>query len=65
MIYRFSCENCKKNFEVEIPMDAYKKEKDNQFCPICNSKMTRVLEWTGVAIGSGDGWFGKKGGNVI
>lgn len=65
MIYEFKCPACKKELEIDIPMKDYDKEKDKQLCPECNSKITRVLSWKGVAIGSGDGWFGKAGGNVI
>ena len=65
MKYNFKCGNCKKIFEKEIPIADYDKEKNNQTCPICNCKLLRVIEWQGIAEGSGDGWFGKTTGNVI
>lgn len=65
MNYDFKCENCNKTVEVDINMNDYDKEKNNQFCPVCHSKMNRVLNWSGVAIGKGEGWFGKAGSNVI
>ena len=43
----------------------YDKEKNNQKCPECNEKLDRVIEWQGIAEGGGDGWYGKKGSNVI
>lgn len=36
--------------------------KDKQKCPYCHKKLERVLEWSGVATGSGDGWFGRSNG---
>ena len=45
-------------------MNQYDTEKNNQIC-ICGAKMERVIEWSGIAEGKGDGWFGKAGGNVI
>ncbi len=65
MFYNFKCKSCGKTFEVEIPIKAYDTEKDNQTCPDCNGKMERVIEWEGIASGSGEGWFGARGGNVI
>ncbi len=65
MFYNFKCKSCGKTFEVEIPIKAYDTEKDNQTCPDCNGKMERVIEWQGIASGSGEGWFGARGGNVI
>ena len=49
MIYNFSCQKCKKKFEIDIPMKDYDKEKNNQVCPECNGKMQRVIEWEGLA----------------
>ena len=45
MIYNFGCQKCKKEFEIDIPMKDYSKEKNNQVCPECKSKMDRVIEW--------------------
>ena len=49
MTYQFSCEQCSKTIEVEIPMSEYNSQKDKQFCPDCNSKLKRVIEWNGMA----------------
>ena len=49
MTYQFSCEQCSKTIEVEIPMSEYDSQKDKQFCPKCNSKLKRVIEWGGMA----------------
>ena len=65
MNYRFRCETCNKDFEKEIPIKDYDREKENQICPDCNGKMDRVIEWSGIAEGSGAGWFGARGGNII
>lgn len=65
MFYRFHCDKCKKDLQVNIPMNLYDSEKDKQLCPECNSKLNRVIEWTGIAKGTGDGWYGSKGTNVI
>lgn len=65
MIYKFFCKKCDKNFDVEIAIAEYDKEKNNQKCRECGSKLTRVLEWTGIAEGSGQGWAGNSRGNVI
>lgn len=46
-------------------MKDYDKEKNNQKCPNCNGKMERVIEWQGVATGSGPGWCGNTYGNTI
>ena len=65
MKYDYKCDKCNKTFELEISIKEYDEVKDKQTCPECKSKMTRVLSWEGFAIGHGDGWFGKAGGNVI
>lgn len=67
MKYLFKCTNadCKCEEEKEISIKEYDKEKTKQICSSCGSKMDRVLEWTGIAEGSGQGWFGARGGNVI
>lgn len=65
MNYTFICDNCKKETEIEIALKDYDAEKDKQVCSVCGNKLKRKIEWTGIATGSGEGWFGKKGGNVI
>lgn len=65
MFYKFKCRKCQKEKEINIPMDDYDKEKGNQFCDECGCRMDRVIQWTGIAEGSGEGWFGKKGGKII
>ena len=64
MFYKFKCENCGKAQEVEIAIKDYDKEKDKQECS-CGGKLKRVIEWNGIAEGSGAGWFGARGGNII
>jgi len=65
MIYNFGCQKCKKEFEIDIPMKDYDKEKNNQVCPECKGKLQRILEWKGVATGKGAGWCGNSYGNTI
>ena len=65
MIYKFKCKTCNKEEEKEIAIKEYDKEKIKQVCSACGSKMDRVLEWEGFAEGSGQGWFGARGGNII
>ena len=65
MEYKFHCSHCKKDFLIDIPIRDYDKEKTNQFCKNCGNPLRRVLEWNGIAEGSGAGWYGKKGSNVI
>lgn len=65
MIYKFKCESCGKVFNVGICIKDYDRLKNRQTCPICGNKMKRIIEWSGVAEGSGQGWCGKSSGNVI
>ena len=66
MKYRFQCTDCKCEEEKEIAVKDYDTEKEKQTCSNCGAKMQRVIEWSGIATGSGDGWFGKSnGGNAI
>ena len=65
MNYNFKCENCGKIVEEEICLKDYDRLKNRQTCPECGQKMKRVIEWSGIATGSGDGWVGKSGGNAI
>ena len=64
MYYTFKCSDCGKVQEVEIAIKDYDKEKDKQECS-CGGKLKRVIEWEGIAEGSGAGWFGARGGNII
>ena len=64
MYYTFKCSDCGKVQEVEIAIKDYDKEKDKQECS-CGGKLKRVIEWNGIAEGSGAGWFGARGGNII
>ena len=65
MNYNFKCEKCGKTFDIEICMKDYDRLKNNQTCPECNGKLKRVIEWQGIASGSGAGWCGKSTGNTI
>ena len=66
MFYKFRCQKCNKLHQVDIKMADYDKEKNNQVCPDCKGKMDRVIEWQGIATGSGGGWYGKSdGGKAI
>ena len=52
--------------EKNIPVSDYDKEKEKQTCSNCGAKMQRVIEWSGIATGQGEGWFGRSdGGNAI
>lgn len=65
MLYKFMCRKCDKVHQVDIRMTDYDKEKNNQVCPDCKGKMDRVIEWQGIATGSGAGWCGNSHGNTI
>lgn len=62
MKYNFKCNVCGAEEEKEIALADYDKEKENQKCT-CGGKMKRVIEWEGIATGSGAGWFGKSDGS--
>lgn len=68
MNYCFRCPSCKYTTEIDIPMNEYDTQKNNQLCPVCYALksnqvlMNRVIEWDGIASGNGDGWFGKSTG---
>lgn len=62
MVYQFYCPNDDKEFDVDIPMELYDKEKANQTCPICGGPIRRCIQWNGSATGYGDGWFGRSNG---
>ena len=63
MLYRFQCTECKCEEEKEIAVKDYDTEKEKQTCSNCGAKMQRVIEWHGIATGSGAGWFGKSDGS--
>lgn len=63
MNYVFNCPVCNKDWDIDIPMNKYDEQKNKQFCPWCKSKITRRIEWTGTATGSGQGWFGRSDGS--
>ena len=66
MLYRFICKTCRCEEEKEIAIKDYDAEKEKQTCSNCGGKMTRVIEWQGIATGEGQGWFGKSdGGKAI
>ena len=63
MFYRFQCTKCKCEEEKNILVKDYDTEKEKQTCSNCGAKMQRVIEWHGIATGSGQGWFGKSDGS--
>lgn len=65
MFYNFICQDCNTEEEKQIAIKDYDAEKEKQVCSVCGGKMTRKIEWQGVAEGSGDGWFGKNGSRII
>jgi predicted nucleic acid-binding Zn ribbon protein len=64
MKYNFICKSCGAEEEKEIAIKDYDEEKTKQICSNCGAKMQRVIEWGGIATGSGDGWFGKSDGGT-
>lgn len=62
MQYKYYCSNCDRNVYIDIPMSEYNQRKDGNLCPDCKGPIRRVIEWSGVASGSGEGWFGKSNG---
>lgn len=65
MTYKFSCDR-HGTFWISIPINEYDDKKNKQICPKCGEKLMRVIEWTGTASGSGDGWYGRSdGGKTI
>lgn len=64
MYYKFKCTACGKEEERNILISDYDREKEKQVCS-CGEKMERVIEWEGIAEGSGQGWCGARGGNII
>ena len=68
MIYKFICtnKNCGAEEEKEFAIKDYDKENEKQVCSSCGGKMQRILEWSGIATGNGEGWYGKSdGGKAI
>ena len=64
MNYLFKCPACNGTVEIDISINEYSEQKDKQICT-CGNKLVRVLEWTGIATGSGEGWCGARGGTTI
>jgi predicted nucleic acid-binding Zn ribbon protein len=65
MKYKFECIQCGATEEKEIAISEYDEQKEKQTCSRCCGSMKRVIEWSGIAEGSGAGWYGKNGSNVI
>ena len=71
MLYKFACPTCNYITEIDIPMSEYDSQKNRQICTVCYAVdsnqviMQRVIEWNGIASGSGEGWFGRNGSTVI
>lgn len=69
MLYKFRCPSCNYTTEIGIPIAEYDNQKSSQICPVCYAVdsnqvlLKRVLEWSGIASGTGDGWFGKSDGS--
>ena len=70
MTYKFKCTTCNRTFDIDIPMAEYDNLKAKQLCPVCLALdsnqvlLKRVIEWNGIASGSGDGWFGRSDGST-
>lgn len=70
MTYKFACPECKKTFDIDIPMAEYDSLRDTQLCPVClaldsnHVLLKRVIEWNGIASGNGEGWFGRSDGST-
>lgn len=60
--YDFECEECKTTFEVEIPMSEYSEKKDNQVCPNCGKKLTRVMNQISGTIYNCGGFYDTDNG---
>ena len=65
MNYSFKCVSCGKIQEKEICIKDYDRLKNNQKCKSCGGVLKRIIEWQGIANGSGEGWCGKSTGNAI
>lgn len=65
MQYKFICNKCRIEYDISILIKDYDRLKNEQFCEKCKNKLERVIEWSGIAEGSGQGWYGARGGNVI
>lgn len=65
MKYNFKCSQCGEEQEKEISMKDYDKLKNSQTCSKCGGVLKRIIEWTGIAEGKGQGWCGKSNGNII
>ena len=69
MLYTFKCTSCNYTTEIDICMSEYDKQKNRQICPVCLALdsnqviMQRVIEWNGIASGSGEGWYGRSDGS--
>ena len=61
MIYKFYCETCDMEHELDIPMDKYTDLKDKQKCPHCKNKLNRIIEWEGPCDMNGGGYEGIGG----
>lgn len=53
MEYRWRCTKCNKECIKSIHIEDYDKEKNNQICPSCGSKLERVIEFSGSIGGTG------------
>lgn len=62
MQYSFYCESCGNEESINIPIEKYDLEKNNQVCPNCNKPLKRKIEFSGAISGHGDGWFGTSSG---
>ena len=69
MQYKFRCPCCNYTTHIDIPIAEYDSQKNSQLCPVCYAidsnqvLLKRVIEWSGIASGTGDGWFGKSDGS--
>lgn len=61
MVYKFYCE-CGNEVDINIPIERYDQEKNNQKCEKCGLPLKRKIEFAGSISGHGEGWFGTSSG---
>lgn len=57
MFYDFECPKCHAKVELQCSIKDYDKEKENQVCPTCSSKMERVIKGFGGLVFNSNGFY--------